>query len=232
MEQMRYYPLFLDLSRAVCLVIGAGRVGRRKIAALLECGAAGVVALDPFADAEKLQVFVEDSRFCFERRPFRKEDMAGKALVFICTSSREVNRAAAAACRARNVLCNVADAPHEGAFIVPSHVDAPPLSLALSTGGASPALARALKEDLETWLGGGYVPLARFLEKLRPILLNLGLGSDRNAEIFRALCSPEFRSCFRAAYAARDHKRILRMAEAILPPGLHGSLKELLNGLD
>ena len=102
----------------------------------------------------------------------------------------------------------------------------------MSTGGASPALARALKEDLETWLGGGYVPLARFLEKLRPILLNLGLGSDRNAEIFRALCSPEFRSCFRAAYAARDHKRILRMAEAILPPGLHGSLKELLNGLD
>ena len=78
---MRYYPLFLDLSRAVCLVIGAGRVGRRKIAALLECGAAGVVALDPFADAEKLQVFVEDSRFCFERRPFREEDMAGKALV-------------------------------------------------------------------------------------------------------------------------------------------------------
>ena len=132
MEQMRYYPLFLDLSRAVCLVIGAGRVGRRKIAALLECGAAGVVALDPFADAEKLQVFVEDSRFCFERRPFREEDMAGKALVFICTSSREVNRTAAAACRARNVLCNVADAPHEGAFIVPSHVDAPPLSLALS----------------------------------------------------------------------------------------------------
>ena len=192
-------------------MIGAGRVGRRKIAALLECGAAGVVALDPFADAEKLQVFVEDSRFCFERRPFREEDMAGKALVFICTSSREVNRTAAAACRARNVLCNVADAPHEGAFIVPSHVDAPPLSLALSTGGASPALARALKEDLETWLG---------------------LGSDRNAEIFRALCSPEFRSCFRAAYAARDHKRILRMAEAILPPGLHGSLKELLNGLD
>ena len=88
MEQMRYYPLFLDLSRAVCLVIGAGCVGRRKIAALLECGAAGVVALDPFADAEKLQVFVEDSRFCFERRPFREEDMAGKALVFICTSSR------------------------------------------------------------------------------------------------------------------------------------------------
>lgn len=228
---MRYYPLFLDLSRADCLVIGAGNVGRRKIKTLLDSGAARVVALDPFAEEKKLQAFLEEPRFRFERRAFREEDAAGKMLVFACTSSREVNHAAAEACRARNVLCNVADAPREGAFLVPAHVEAPPLSLALSTGGASPALARALKEDLETWLGGRYVPLARFLEKLRPALLGLGLESGRNAEIFRALCAPEFRAVF-CADGARDHERILRMVEDIVPPALHASLKELLNGLD
>ena len=231
-KEMRYYPLFLDLSLAACLVIGAGNVGRRKISTLLESGAASVVALDPFVDQNELQVYLEDSRYRFERRIFKEDDAAGKNLVFVCTSSREANRKAAEACRAQNVLCNVADAPREGMFIVPSHVEAPPLTLALSTGGASPALARALKEDLETWLGGSYVPLARFLERLRPLLLALGLESGLNAEIFRALCAPEFRAEFCAAVRAGEYERMLDLTKKIVPPALHASLKELLHGLD
>lgn len=229
---MRYYPLFLDLSRSACLVIGAGNVGRRKISTLLKSGAASVVALDPFADPDKLQVYLEDSRFRFERRMFRESDATGKNLVFVCTSSREANRTAAEACRMHNVLCNVVDAPGEGSFIVPSHVEAPPLTLALSTGGASPALAKVLKEDLETRLKRDYVPLARFLERLRPLLLALGLESGNNAEIFRALCAPEFRAEFSAAFKAGDHERMLDLTESVIPFELHASLKELLNGLD
>ena len=59
-KEMRYYPLFLDLSLAACLVIGAGNVGRRKISTLLESGAASVVALDPFVDQNELQVLSDE----------------------------------------------------------------------------------------------------------------------------------------------------------------------------
>ena len=231
MEQMRYYPLFLDLSRAVCLVIGAGRVGRRKIAALLECGAAGVVALDPFADAEKLQVLLKIPVSASNAAHSGKRTWPGK--LWSSSAPRQERSTGLPPPRAApGTYSAMSQTLRTKARSLSRHMWMPSsLSRPVHRRG-KPRSRQSLKEDLETWLGGGYVPLARFLEKLRPILLNLGLGSDRNAEIFRALCSPEFRSCFRAAYAARDHKRILRMAEASLPPGLHGSLKELLNGLD
>ncbi|WP_273523716.1 precorrin-2 dehydrogenase/sirohydrochlorin ferrochelatase family protein [Mailhella massiliensis] len=235
---MRYYPLFLDLTDARCLVVGAGPVGRRKIASLLECRPLSLLVLDPNLDDEALDKAVahlpHDS-LIRERRAFRAEDVERKNLVFAATPSAAVNSAVAALCRAAGVLCNVAGPREDGAdgnFLVPAHVENGPLTLALSTSGCSPALARALKEDLEQWIQGGYAPLAMLLKALRPKLLALGLGSDADAEIFRALCAKPLRERLMEALLRKDAPLADALMAPHLPASLSFSAKEIFHGLD
>ena len=235
---MRYYPLFLDLSETRCLLVGAGRVGRRKAATLLECRPASLLVLDPGMDEAAFRDSLADmdcAPLSCEARGFRPEDIEGVSLVFTATPSAEVNSAIARLCRASGVLCNVAGPLEEdarGSFIVPAHVEDGPLVLALSTSGGSPALARALKEDLESWLGAGYSRLVRLLEALRPRLLALGLGSDADAEIFRAICARPLRDELMAALAGRDAARADALLAPVLPAALSFSALEIIHGMD
>ena len=235
---MRYYPLFLDLAEARCLLVGGGRVGRRKAATLLECSPASLLVLDPGLDEAAFRASLEGldcAPLSCESRGFRPEDIEGVSLVFAATPSAEVNSAIARLCRASGVLCNVAGPLEEGArgnFIVPAHVEDGPLVLALSTSGGSPALARALKEDLESWLGAGYSRLVRLLEALRPKLIALGLGSDADADIFRAICARPLRDELMAALAERDTAKVDALLHPILPAALSFSALEIIHGMD
>lgn len=227
---MRYYPLFLDLRGARCLVVGAGRVGRRKLAGLLEADPAEVLVLDPGEPAAEALALFAHPAVRYERRAFDAADAAGRRLVFAATPVRDVNALVTACCREQGILCSVADAPDEGDFIVPARVDGGPLTLAVSTGGASPALARVLREDLEKWLGRRYVRLVRLLDRLRPAVLALHLGSDADAELFRALLS--MRERLAEALNASDSNRADALLREVLPPALHPILAELLHELD
>ena len=235
---MRYYPLFLDLAEARCLLVGGGRVGRRKAATLLECSPASLLVLDPGLDEAAFRASLEGldcAPLSCEARGFRPEDIEGVSLVFAATPSAEVNSAIARLCRASGVLCNVAGPLEEGArgnFIVPAHVEDGPLVLALSTSGGSPALARALKEDLESWLGAGYSRLVRLLEALRPKLIGLGLGSDADADIFRAICARPLRDELMAALAERDTAKVAALLHPILPASLSFASEETFHGMD
>ena len=235
---MRYYPVFLNLSEVRCLVVGAGAVGRRKIASLLECGPAELLVLDPNLDDEAMKRLAQgdvSGALRPERRTFRPEDAENRTLVFAATPSAEVNSAIAALCRARGVWCNVAGPLEEGTegnFIVPASVREGPVSLALSTGGCSPALARVLKEELAAWLHGGYAALALLLKALRPRLLALGLGSDADADVFRSLCARPVRDTLMDALARRDEKALEDALRPLLPDSLSFSAKEFFHGLD
>ena len=235
---MRYYPLFLDLAEARCLLVGGGRVGRRKAATLLECSPASLLVLDPGLDEAAFRASLEGldcAPLSCEARGFRPEDIEGVSLVFAATPSAEVNSAIARLCRASGVLCNVAGPLEKGArgnFIVPAHVEDGPLVLALSTSGGSPALARALKEDLESWLGAGYSRLVRLLEALRPKLIALGLGSDADADIFRAICARPLRDELMAALAERDTAKVDALLHPILPAALSFASEETFHGMD
>ena len=235
---MRYYPLFLDLAESRCLLVGAGRVGRRKAATLLECSPASLLVLDPGMDEAAFRdslAGLDCAPLVCEARAFRPEDIDGVSLVFAATPSAEVNSAIARLCRASGVLCNVAGPLEEGAsgnFIVPAHVEDGPLVLALSTSGGSPALARALKEDLESWISAGYSRLVRLLEALRPRLLALGLGSDADAEIFRAICARPLRDQLMSALTEQDAARIDALLRPILPSALSFSSEEIFHGMD
>lgn len=235
---MRYYPLFLNLTEARCLVVGAGPVGRRKIADLLACRPSQILVVDPQLDEAALSgtaAGLPAAALVLERRPFRPEDLENRTLVFAATPSAEVNSTIAGLCRASGLLCNVAGPLLEGVngnFLVPAHVENGPITLALSTGGCSPALARALKEDLRHWLQGGYALLALLLKYLRPRLLALGLGSDADAVIFRALCARPLRDELMDALSRRNAGAVTALLSSVLPDALSFSAEEFIHELD
>ncbi len=235
---MRYYPLFLSLADARCLVVGAGPVGRRKIADLLSCAPAELLVVDPALDEAALRQALDGQDTAplrAEKRAFRPEDVEGRALAFAATPSAAVNSAIARLCRACGVPCNVAGPLEDGVsgtFLVPAHVEDGPITLALSTGGCSPALARALKEDLRHWIQGGYAPLALLLKKLRPRLIALGLGSSADADVFRALCARPLRDELMDALARKDFGRLADLLRPVLPDALSPSLEEIIHELD
>jgi len=137
------YPVFLNLKQRLVVIVGAGSVGRRKLAGLLQCGAL-VKLIDPCLR----------QRPCHEpavetlAREFRDGDLAGAALVFACTDRAEVNLAVADQARRSGILCCCSDQSAPGDFALPALLRRGPLTIAVSTGGGSPALASQLRDQL------------------------------------------------------------------------------------
>jgi siroheme synthase-like protein len=157
---MKYYPLFLDLVERECLVVGAGAVAARKARSLLECGArVTVVGENPAAAFRSLV----RRGVRLEQRRFRVRDVSGQALVIAATDDRTVNAAVAAAARRRGIPVNAVDDPPNCTFIVPAVVRRGDLTVAVSTGGKSPAAARLVKERIASMLGDEYAALVRLL---------------------------------------------------------------------
>lgn len=140
------YPVFLDVSGLPCLVVGGGPVASRKVSGLVGAGAA-VRVVSPDA-APELAALAGAGRVTWERRRYAPGDARGHALVFACTGVPEVDAAVAAEARGLGLWVDVAGAPELGNMILPAVHRAGSLTLAISTGGMSPSLARALRDRL------------------------------------------------------------------------------------
>ncbi len=158
---MKRLPLFLDLSDQPCLVIGGGAVAARKIQSLIDVGAR-VSVVAPLLGASAAEL-AERHGFEVALREFQETDVRGRLLVIAATGNADVNRRAFAACRERRVLINTVDNPALCTAIFPSIVDRGPVTVAVSTGGASPTLARRIREQIETLLPAATGRLAEFL---------------------------------------------------------------------
>ncbi len=218
---MRHYPLFLNLAGRDVLVVGAGIVGRRKICSLQTAGPRSITVIDP-AELPYLGASV-----VHERRAFSPADVAGKFLVFAATHLQEVNALVAATCHAQHILCNIVDAPDESDFFVPASVSSGEITVAIATGGASPALARRMRIELEDWLGNRYTALTLFLGRVRPKILALALGGDRNTKLFRMLVNSSLGELLASGRHEEAHTLLLNL----LPEGLHSSIEELLHDI-
>ena len=158
----RYYMACVDLRDRSVLVVGGGRVALEKAQGLLECGAlVTVVAPDVGDELAELPVRVV-------RRAFADSDVDGHLLVVAATSDRAVNRSVSTAAANRATLCNVADDPELCSFILPAIVRRDPIMVGVSTGGASPALAQRIRDDVADLLTPRHAELARELQQLRP----------------------------------------------------------------
>lgn len=225
---MRYYPLLLNLAEIQVLIAGAGEVGIRKACDALACAPRRVLLLDPAKDISDLPAELRDNpALAFEQRKALESDVYDSGLVFAATSSREANRMLAGAAAGRGIPCNVADAPAEGNFIVPSHFNDGDFTLAVSTNGGSPALAKIIRRELQDWYSGRYKGLLRLLKKLRPLVLERGAPTADNTELFRAIAA----SGIGEAIGSGEHERARDILTKLLPPDLHGNIEDLLHGL-
>ncbi|MEO6097312.1 MAG: uroporphyrinogen-III C-methyltransferase [Fibrobacteria bacterium] len=160
------YPLAVDLRGKAVLVAGGGAVAARKLTELLRCGAdITVVAPEPSPSVERLAGVLH-----LILRPFKSGDELGRYLVFACTDDSAVNREIAGLCSRGNILCNVADASHEGNFHVPGVIRKGEVIVTVSTGGAAPGLTRHLKRLLSATLGESVAELAALLGPFRNAL--------------------------------------------------------------
>ncbi len=162
---MDYLPIFLDIRAQPCLVVGGGDAAARKAALLLRAGARVTVqapALSAAFDAD-----LPATRIAHRALRFGDEDVAGHALVIAASDDATINRAVAAAAKARGIPVNVVDQPALCSFIMPSIIDRDPVIVAVSSGGASPVLARLLRARLETLIPAGYGRLAALAATFR-----------------------------------------------------------------
>jgi len=141
------YPLFADLDGRAVLVVGGGAVAERKTRALLNCGAQVRVGAPRLTRA--LRAWAETGRLAHLAGPFQDAWLAGAWLVVAATDDRALNARVKAAADARRILANVVDDPALSSFQVPAVVDRAPLTIAVSTAGAAPVLARRLRERME-----------------------------------------------------------------------------------
>jgi len=160
-----FLPIFLDLREQPCLVVGGGEVAARKCALLARAGAR-VTVLSPSLGPQ-LQAEAAARRVAHRASAFREADLEGFALAIAATDDQAVNRAVAAAARARRLPVNVVDQPALCSFILPSIIERAPLVVAVSSGGASPVLARLLRARLETLIPAGYGRLAALARDFR-----------------------------------------------------------------
>jgi siroheme synthase-like protein len=158
----RYYMACLQLEGRSCLVVGGGTVAVEKVRGLLDCGAR-VTVVAPQVAPELAELDVE-----LVRRQYRTSDLEGRFLVVAATSTRGVNRRVFADAEARSLLCNVVDVPELCSFILPAVHREGPIAVAVSTGGASPALAQALRRQIAEQVRPEHAELADRLRALRP----------------------------------------------------------------
>ena len=162
---MKHYPIFLNLKEQPCVVIGGGSVANRKVDSLLASGATVTVVsptVTPDLDHKQKEKIIQ-----VIQREFKNSDLDNAFLVIAATDNAEVNTQIGKLAQQSNTLVNVADNPQLSSFIVPSVLDRSPVTIAVSTGGASPVLARQLRMRLETMIPSACGHLAGITEEYR-----------------------------------------------------------------
>jgi len=219
---MKYFPVNLKIDGRKCLVIGGGRVAARKVAALLACG--GTVEVISPELTEELHEQQRHGHLSWCARPYQPGDLDGAFLVIAATDVEEVQAAVFAEASAANQLINIADVPSRCNFILPAIVSRGDLIIAVSTAGQSPTLARRISRQLAEAYGDEYGTVVEIMGRLRPVVLALGLGPERNKVIFDALLCDDFVSWVKVG----DWSSIENHLRTVLGEGLgQGCLKKI-----
>jgi len=172
----RYYPVALDLRNRPCLVLGGGSVAEAKVEGLLDAGAR-VTVVSPTL-SERLASWAIAGRITHRQREYDSSDLDGQQLVFSATDSRDVTQTVAADARLRGLWMNAADDPGYCDFLLPSVLQRGRLQVAVSTGGASPALAARVRRDLEAYFTPEYKDLVELAAEVRREIRASGRRAD------------------------------------------------------
>ena len=162
---MNFLPIFLDIRDKSCLVVGGGATATRKVELLLRANAQVMVVAPQLT--EQLTQWLKTKRIIYREGHFRATDLQNCHLVIAATNDKTTNEHVSTLAQAQGTPVNVVDQPQLCSFIMPSIIDRSPVQVAVSTGGASPVLARLLRVQLETMIPATYGKLAEFIASFR-----------------------------------------------------------------
>lgn len=205
---MGWYPVTLDLAGRRCVVIGGGAVAERKVKGLLIADAS-ITVISP-ALTPGLAALAAVNRVVHVARRYRAGDLRAAALAFATTGDVAVNAAVSREGRRRGILVNAADDPANCDFILPSVLRRGDLTVAVSTGGAAPALARSVREGLESHVGPDVGLLTDVAADVRRELRSQGRVADATAWQ-RALDAPLRHLVARGRRAAARQRLLSRL---------------------
>lgn len=160
------YPIFLKLENLHCLVVGGGNVATRKALSLLENGAKVCVVSLKF-EKKLLTISKSNNNLTLKKRKFRNSDLSGVAIAIAATDNNEINRKVFESANKKGIWVNVVDVPDLCNFYLASTIKRGNLTIAISTGGKCPALAKKIRLQLEKQFDEHYGILLESLSDLR-----------------------------------------------------------------
>jgi len=176
---MSYFPIVLEMTGRRCLVIGGGAVAERKIAGLLEVGAE-VTVISPKV-TEAISHWSKNNSIQLTARCYQNGDLSGHELVFVATDDADVNDRVYQEGKSCGVWVNAADDPDHCDFILPAVIRRGELMVAISTGGASPAATRAIREELDDYFTAEHAQLVQVAAEVRIELTEKSVNVDADA---------------------------------------------------
>ena len=198
------YPVVLDLTGRPCLVVGGGAIAERKVSGLAEAGAR-VTVVSPSLTPALLRL-ASDAPLRWRPREYAAGDAAGFVLVMVATDDRAVNASVAAECRERGIWVNCADDPERCDFILPSVLRRGAVTVAVTTGGQSPSMARLVREELDALLPREVAALTDVVASVRRALSEDGVSLD--AGRWRQALDGELRSLVAAGRTTEARARL------------------------
>lgn len=208
----KYYPIFLNIQDKKCVVVGGGNVAWRKVCSLKEAGAKVVVVSPDFCPELEKEAGVERIQ-----QKYATGHLKGAALVVASTDDGEVNRKVYYDAMESGILVNVVDKPEFCSFIVPASVMRGDLCISISTGGASPALARNIREYLERQFGKEYDEFTKLLSEMRRKMLSEIKDESIRRDILQRIAGLDMLEIVKEKGVMEAKKKILELVSEKIP---------------
>ncbi len=224
------YPISLNISGKLCVVVGGGQVAERKVLSLLKAYAR-VRIISPQLTEMLTEIVAEQpakktvkKTVQWRERDYRQSDLDGALLVFAATDNRQVQDAVVQDAQQAGILVNVIDAPECCDFQVPAVVRRGDLNIAVATNGTSPALAAKIRQELDNKYGDEYAVALRLMSLLRKKICNTPSSNCAHRKrVFQNILHKDIIDWIRA----EQWERLAQHLDTVLGPGIHFDLSEL-----
>ena len=210
----RYYPVFLSIQDKKCVVVGGGNVAWRKVCSLKEAGAKVTVVSPDFCPELERELGVERIR-----QKYDTGILKGAVLVVASTDDGVVNKKVFSDAVESGILVNVVDKPDLCSFIVPASIQRGDLCISISTGGASPALARNIREYLEGQFGEEFNEFTKLLSEMRRKMLSEIKDDSIRRDILQRIAGFDILEVMKQNGVPAAKKRILEIVSEKMSGG-------------
>lgn len=206
----KYYPIFLNIQDKKCVVVGGDNLAWRKVCSLKEAGARVTVVSPEFCPELEKETAIERMK-----QNYAEECLEGALVVVVSTNNEEIDKKVYFDAVKKGLLVNVVDRPDFCTFIVPASIVRGDICISISTGGASPALARNIRKRLEEQFGNEYGEFGRLLSEMRKKILSEVTAESVRRDIFQRIAGLDMLDIVRQKGTVEAKKIMLELISEV-----------------